>query len=205
MAEDFLLALGAVRLFQFSRLSVQPGNAKLACPGENRVLDLAAAGLGAWCIDPGAAVAHLPEDRRSHPIGAQVAAQNEQIDLEALVRRLRRCMPIRNDDATERIGGSERQEVERVEGCPPEVGVYPDPGPSPGFGGIGAAAQEQQAIVAEDAGLSLIGGAAEAVHPVRVIVADIFVGGGTAGRKAQQKAKTCRAFPHSSPDSRTIA
>src|SRR5690606_34765488 len=89
------------------------------------VLDLTPAGFRSRGIDPSIAVPHLAEDRGAYAIGPQITAQDQQVDLEALVGRFRGGVPIRDDHAAEGIGRSERQEVQSIERRSPEIGIDP--------------------------------------------------------------------------------
>src|SRR6185437_13859339 len=65
-----------------------------------------AAGLGVdRRVDPlAAAVAGLAEHGDAHAVGAQLTIEDEDIDLETLVGRAARAVPIGDDGAAERIG-----------------------------------------------------------------------------------------------------
>src|SRR6185437_3569724 len=88
----------------------------LARPGEDGVFEIDRRVLIDRRVDPVAfTVARLAEDAATHAVGAQLAVEDEDVDLKALVRRLRRAEPVGDDDAAERIGRSQRHERNGVE------------------------------------------------------------------------------------------
>src|SRR5690606_31512444 len=101
---------------------------QLAGPREDGVLDVRLGPRLDRGVHPvaGARIEQLAEDRRAHAVGAQVAAEDVDVDLEALVGRLRRRIPVSDDHAAEGVGRGQRHEGNRVERGAPQIGVDAD-------------------------------------------------------------------------------
>ena len=81
-------------------------DAELPGAGQDGVLKVGGHGLADLRVGPlTGVIADLAEHRDPHPVGAQAAIENEGRRLEALFGRLRRRVPVGNDDAAEGIGG----------------------------------------------------------------------------------------------------
>src|SRR5579883_672872 len=107
-----------------ARLARRRAEPHLPRPRQDGVLDVGAGLLLDRRIDPLAAgVALLAEDAAAHAVGAQLAPEDENVDLEALVGRLGRAVPIGDDDAAEGIGRGQRHEGDGVERGAPEIAV----------------------------------------------------------------------------------
>src|SRR3546814_4589577 len=62
----------------------------------------------------------------SSDLGPEIAAENVDVELEALVGRLRRRIPVGDDDAAEGVGRGQRHERHGVEGGAPQIGIDAD-------------------------------------------------------------------------------
>src|SRR5262249_52943717 len=70
-------------------------DAQLACPHQDCILEIGLRRLVDRLIDPAArGRLALAEHSRPHAVGAELAVENEDIDLEALVGRFRRREPV---------------------------------------------------------------------------------------------------------------
>src|SRR5208282_3798972 len=95
---------------------------------EDGVLEIGGGVLVHVGVDPaaGLVVALLAEHAGLHAVGAQFAAEDEDVDLEALVGRGGRAVPIGDDDAAKGIGRGQGHEGNRVERGVPEEGIDAD-------------------------------------------------------------------------------
>src|SRR3546814_2454603 len=82
---------------------------------------------------------------------SEVAAKDVDVDLEALVGRLRWRIPVGDDDAAEGVGRGERHEGHRIQRGAPQIGIDADAAvAAAGVGALVVFAAEGEAVVAED-------------------------------------------------------
>jgi len=96
------------------------------------------------------------EDRHPHGLGAEVLAEDVDVELEALLGGLGRGVPVGDDHAAEGVRGDERHEGDRIQGRAPEEGVDADGLPHVGLNVLGKGRQRGGRLVhhvAADRGL----------------------------------------------------
>src|SRR5262249_61260173 len=109
--------------------------AHLAGTRQDRILQIGCSVRSDLGVDPaGCTVTLLAKYGRPEAISSQRAAKDVDVHLEALVRRLRRRVPIGDDDAAEWIGRNQRHERHGVERSPPQEAVDPDAARARRFG-----------------------------------------------------------------------
>ncbi len=138
---------------------------------------------------PAAARTGLAEHGHVDVVGAQVAAQDEDIDFKALVAGIRRGIPVGDDRAAERIGAGDRHKIDAVQRGAPEQGVDADAVGLVFF--LVIAAQDFQAAFAKDAVRLVVNvvvaAGGRAVSPSRVFGFAFDAGTGGQGKRGQDK------------------
>src|SRR5215813_12289160 len=105
------------------------GDAQLPGAGKDRVLDVDIGARIDLGVDPAAALGRrrLLEHRDPHAVGPEIAVEDGDLHLHALVGRLGWRVPVGDDHAAEWIGRSQRNEIDGVERGPPQVGIHRHP------------------------------------------------------------------------------